>query len=80
VTIDALKDLILFARQNRVKSVEFGNVKFEMSELAHIDQMNELDMDTSKNQAVTASITSMVEDGALSEEEEEDLLYHSSRP
>ena len=80
MTIDALKDLILFARQNRVKSVEFDNVKFEMSELAHIDQMNELDMGTSKNQAVTASITSMVEDGALSEEEEEDLLYHSSRP
>jgi len=80
MTINELKDLIIFAGKNRVKSIELSGVKFEMSELAHIDGITEQDMGTGRNTAVAASITSLVEDGALSDEEEEDLLFHSSRP
>lgn len=76
-TIDELKDLILFARQQKLKSLKIGEIELEISELAHVEQFSGLEMGQSRNTAVTASSGSLIPDSI---DEDEDLLFHSSRP
>jgi hypothetical protein len=78
-TIAELKDLIVFARENKLKSLKVGDIALEVSELAHIDTAQGIDMGTGLNKAVTASIGGLFDEQAP-DEDDEDLLFHSSRP
>lgn len=80
LTISELKDLILYAREHKLKSLKVGEIAFEISEIAHISESTELDMGTGRNKAVTASLSDLIGDSQLSPEEEEELLFHSARP
>lgn len=80
LSIDELKDLIIFAKTNKVKSLKIGEFTVEISEIAHITDHGEIDMGQSKNKAVVASMSELVGDSQLTAEEEEDLLFHSARP
>jgi hypothetical protein len=79
-TIDELKDLILFAKDNKVKNLKVGTIELEISELAHIEQTSGLEMGQSVNKSVSASIGGFQDDGEQVDPEDEDLLFHSSRP
>lgn len=80
-TIEELKDLIIFARANKVKSLKIGELELEVSELAHIDTTPGLEQGQSQNPSVTASIPGLFEGLSDSlDPEDEELLFHSSRP
>ena len=78
--LDQIKDLITFAKANMVKNLTVGNVSIEISELAHLPSDNGVEMGQSKNPAISGQFGDLTSDYKLSAEEEEELLFHSSRP
>ena len=67
-TIDELKSFIEWAKSQKLKAVKVGEIQFEFSDLALVVESNTVPSETLPDQA------------QLSPEEEEKLLYWSSRP
>ena len=78
LSINELKDLIIWARNQKVKILEVSGIKVEFTELAFIDQVQGLDTGHGPNPEVTAS-TKTFSDDANEEELDEALLFHSSQ-
>lgn len=78
--ISELKDLIIFAREQKLKKLKIGEIELEVSDLAHIEATQALEMGQSINPSVSASIGSLLEGIDREDPEDEELLYHSARP
>lgn len=80
-TIDELKDLIIFAREQKLKTLKIGEIVIEVSDIAHVSELANIpEMGVSKNPAVTASIGGLLDELGNQDEDDEDLLFHSARP
>lgn len=77
MTIDEIKALILWCKSHKVRSFSQGDVKFELSDLAFIDEINqEL---TGKEMTYGGSNSLMDTLKPSSKEEDEELLYWSAK-
>lgn len=80
-TIEELKDLIIFAREQKLKSLKIGGVSIEVSDLAHVSELTNIpEMGVSKNPSVTASIGGLLDELGPQDEDDDELLNWSSRP
>lgn len=78
MSMEELKSLIIWAKEQRVKILEVSGIKVEFSELAFIEQVQGMDIGQSPNPKLTASSQTFADDAQ--NEDDEDLLFHSSRP
>lgn len=76
-----LREFLLFCKENKVKSVSLGNISFELSEIAFIDQDNtqqqllkEIENYTSKT--IIDDLDPVSENSAAKEDDED--LYWST--
>lgn len=78
-SIEELKDLILWAKAQKVKSLKLGEIIVELSDLALIEDIQE--PKAAGNPNVTASVSTFLEDltGTGNSKEDEDLLYWSAK-
>lgn len=78
-TVDELKELILWAKSEKVKSLKIGDIIIEMSDLALIEDIQA--KPEQANSKVTASVTTFMEDMASTgnKKEDEELLYWSAQ-
>lgn len=77
MSLDEIRQMILFCKEHRVKSASFGDWKFEFSDYAFIDILSEI----SKQKEETKSSKTLVDTNPVEQaEEDEDLLYYSSNP
>lgn len=81
--ITQLKELILWAKSQKLKSLKVGDATFEFSDLAFIDGLNDLSSPGTepaprKDLAEPAS-SPRLPDGNVEANEDDELLYFSSR-
>jgi len=77
--VTELKELILWAKSHKIRSLKLGDVSFEISELAFVDSLP----DISAPQPIDLSVPPMsnkLPDGNQQPTEDDELLYWSSRP
>lgn len=80
-TVEELKDLIIFAREQKLKTLKIGEISLEISDLAHVQDLSNVpELGTSKNTAVTASFGGLLDELSEQDSDNEDLLFHSSLP
>ena len=72
--LNELKVFILWAKSQRIKSLELDGVKFELSDLAFIDQFNEAN---ANDKLETAVDKSKFESEQQNNEDDEDLYWSS---
>ena len=82
--INELKELILWAKSERVRTLSVGNIAFELSDLALSESLMELTANEGKPEKPQKELSNlssqlMIDTENMSKEELEDLLYHSSR-
>jgi hypothetical protein len=78
-SIIELKELIVWARSQRLKSLKLGDIALEFSELVHVESLpNMLDEPTSAGLETPAS-TPKLPNGNAEIPEDEQLLYWSTR-
>lgn len=81
LTIDEIKDLVKFAKAEKVKKLQVGNVNFELSDYAFIDGMAEYQPTQSPQKEDSASTKTMVDTNLTEQDKEDaDLLFWSSQP
>lgn len=81
LSIEELKGLIIWAREQKVKILEVPGIKVEFTELAFIEQVHGLDSGQSSNPEVSISTKTFADEISKDEAAEYDeLLFHSSRP
>ena len=78
LSIEELKSLIIWAKEQKVKVLEVSGIKVEFTELAFIENMQGVDAGQSPNPKLSASTSTFSDD--VSDQDDEDLLFHSSRP
>lgn len=78
LSIEDLKDLVVFSRQHKVKSLKIGDVIIEMSDYGFIEDVSKpIDVPPEE---ILASNKNWVDDVQQpSPEEDEELLFHSSK-
>lgn len=81
LSIEEIKELVKFARSLKVKNLQIGNVKIEMSDYAFIEDVSAAP-DTAKSPLERENLDSQKnwsDDGdKMSQEEYDTLLFHSS--
>ena len=81
--INELKELILWAKSIRLKSVKVADISFELSDLALSESLMDVTVEEGKPAASkelsNLSSQLMVDTLEMSKEELDDLLYHSTR-
>jgi len=77
-TTQELKDFILWAAEAKIKAFKVGNMEVQFSDIAFIDAIQEITPDSRQNEERNTSktITDTLE---ISKEEEDDLLFWSSK-
>lgn len=78
LTIEQIKELIIWAKSEKVKILEVSGIRVEFTELAFIDQIQGLEMGQSANPEVTVSTKTFADE--IANEDDEELLFHSSLP
>lgn len=78
LSIEDLKDLVVFSRQHKVKSLKIGDVIIEMSDYGFIEDVSKpIEVPPEE---ILASNKNWVDDVQQpSPEEDEELLFHSSK-
>ena len=77
-TTEELKDFIMWAKSQRLKSATIGQISFEFSELAHINDIESVP--NVENVDVAAAPTSpKLPGGNTQTSEEDELLFWSAR-
>lgn len=85
-SVKQLQDLLTWAKKEGIKSLQVGDIKAEFSELAIGLQLapGEFNSDLSdkkpSKEETSKSTKTLLDDAELTPEEQEDLLFHSSRP
>lgn len=76
-TVEELKSLIIWAKDQKVKKLTLGEISIEISDIAFVDlsQFGKPDSKQVSNNSETFGDMSN-----LTPQEEEELLFHSSRP
>lgn len=71
-----IQEFIIWCQKNKVKSFKHGNIAFEVSEIAFVDQLNEQQL----QQKVSEAMDETLVDTAKQElnQEDEDLLMWST--
>lgn len=78
LSIDDLKDLVQFSRQHKVKSLKIGDVIIEMSDYGFIEDVSK-PINVPPDE-ILASSKNWVDDAQqTSQEDEDELLFHSSK-
>lgn len=84
-TVNELKELLTWAKNEGIKTIEVGDIKAEFSDLALTmnllpESVSELQGNSKPSKEISSKNTELMTDGSLlSPEEEEELLFHSSR-
>lgn len=79
LSLDDIKDLIRFAKSEKVKKLQVGNVNFELSDYALIEGIAEYQPTESQQKEETFSTKNMVDTNVSEQNQEEnDLLFWSS--
>lgn len=74
--ISELKDLILWAKSQKVKSLKLGDITFELSDLALVEGLTELGAEaTTTDLAVPPSSSRLPNGNAQANQDEEDLFW-----
>ena len=73
--ISELKELILWCKENKLKSVSINGISFELSELAHVENIQGL---TTESHLEQKEINANTENRQSESNSEEDLLFWSS--
>ena len=77
--VQELKDLIIWLKANRVKSLKIGDVAVEMSDYAHIESLSEAPAEqVSKTSAKQNELDEQLVSGDISDDDLANL-FHSSR-
>lgn len=77
LSIEDIKDLVLFARKQKVKVLQIGDVKLEMSDYAFIEDVTKEASVEVKEKDVDPKIWAE-EKEEMDQKEYDDLLFHSS--
>jgi len=77
LSIEDIKDLVLFARKQKVKVLQIGDVKLEMSDYAFIEDVTKEASIEVKEKDVDPKIWAE-EKEEMDQKEYDDLLFHSS--
>lgn len=77
-SISELQDLIIWAKAQKLKSVEVSGVRFEFSDLAHIAELNDMAV-PAKDISNPASSPRLPNGNTELSEFEKDLFYSSER-
>lgn len=80
-TVEELKELILWAKKERIQALKVGDIEVHMSALAFTDVPDISAPDSAtKDLSSTTKTSDVTLDGdSLSKEEEDAILFHSSR-
>jgi len=78
-SINELKDFLLWARAQKLKSIEVAGIKAEFSELAHVESLPNVLDETSPAGVDRPAASAKLADGNKEIPEEEQLLYWSTR-
>lgn len=73
-TLQKIKEFIEWCKKNKVKSFKHGDLTFELSEVAFIDQLNEINMSEIAQESREESKL----DEANEAEEDKDMLFWSA--
>lgn len=81
LSIDEIKDLIKFAKTEKVKKLQIGNVNFELSDYALIDGLyTGTGTENTPQKEETFSTKNMVDTNVSEQDiEDQDLLFWSSK-
>ena len=79
LTVSELKDLILGAKNNRVKSISVSGATFELSDLAFIENLQDLGAPEPVKDLAVPPKSEKLPDGNQQISEEDELLFWSSR-
>jgi hypothetical protein len=71
--IEDLKELVVWAKSQKIKSLKIGEISFEFSELSHLDALP--DLSVSKDLAVPPSSPRLPGGNVQLSEEENDLFW-----
>lgn len=77
LSIEDIKDLVLFARKQKVKVLQIGDVKLEMSDYAFIEDVTKEASVEVKEKDADPKIWAE-EKEEMDQKEYDDLLFHSS--
>jgi hypothetical protein len=80
LTTQELKDLILWAKDNKVKSISAFGAAFELSDLAFIENLQDLGSPEPEKDLSVPPKSNKLPDGNTQPTEDDELLYWSSRP
>lgn len=71
-----IKDFIIWCQKNKVKSFKQGDVAFEVSEIAFVDQLNASQMEEKVSEAMDETLVDTAKQEL--DKEEDDLLFWST--
>jgi hypothetical protein len=79
--VDELKELITWARSQRLKSVSINGISFEFSEFAHVESLPDIAATAYQSEAGLDKPASSIKlpDGNAQPTEEDELLFWSAR-
>lgn len=78
-TINELKDLIIWAKENRVKSIKLEGTEFELSDLAFMENLQDLGNPEPQKDLSVPPKSDRLPDGNTQPSEDDELLFWSSR-
>lgn len=78
LSIEDLKDLVVFSRQHKVKSLKIGDVIIEMSDYGFIEDVSK-PIEVPPEEILTSNKNWVDDVQQPSPEEDEELLFHSSK-
>lgn len=78
--IEDLKKFIIWAKTQKLHSVEVEGVKFEISPYAFIDSIGEVPTPQTEPIETPTDEELLIMNENFQNKEDEDLLYHSSQP
>ena len=79
-TIKELKELIIWAKENRVKSIKLEGAEFELSDLAFIENLQDLGAPEPQKDLSAPPRSDKLPDGNTQPNEDDEMLFWSSRP
>ena len=80
MTIMELKELILWAKANKVKHLSINGASFELSELAFMENLPDLSVPEPQKDLSVPPKSDKLPDGNQQTNEDDELLFWSSRP
>lgn len=78
LSIEDVKDLVVFARSQKVKTLQIGDVKIEISDYAFIEDVSNSAVPASQKEESDSPKIWVDEKENLSQQEYDELLFHSS--